>query len=182
MRERSFASECACSRVCACKCLYVAVGHISFLLFWIKINSMPSRDRDPGTPVCRCGERYLTELRGTRLLEKWADEVGIKWGWANSGKAMWYLRHRCHRIAFEEDHRVQNGSSSPGVSRWGLATSGTDRGAAQRLVCGDFYLRNAPPEYMEPAARGTQTAPPRQQQRRERKHRGCAREHRGDTR
>ena len=73
------------------KVLYVVVGLISFLFFWIKINSMPSRDREPGTPVCRCGERYLTELRGTRLLEKWADEVGVKWGWANSGKAMWYL-------------------------------------------------------------------------------------------
>ena len=37
-----------------------------------RASGMPSQFRTPGTPVCRCGDHFLTRLKGEGLLERWA--------------------------------------------------------------------------------------------------------------
>ncbi len=84
-------------------------------------------------PLCRCGERSLTDLRTAELRRRWSDAEGVKWSWVSSGRALWYLCEPCHHQAWPEDGRCNNRHSRPVAQR-------RDLGYATRLMAGNLSL------------------------------------------
>jgi len=97
-------------------------------------------------PICPgCGTE-LTELESPALRRTWKKDEGFKWSWHSPVQAYWHLRQDCHQAAWPVDKRVSNRWSRPGDAWWpSLASS-----RRCRLVVGDFYLTESPPELLRP--------------------------------
>ncbi len=93
-----------------------------------------------GPPRCCCGQRHCAELVTAKARATWAEEQGAKWDWHSDRQAYWYLCLPCHK-KFWNDGRSKSPWSQPGRAPWGFQVGGR-----ARLLSGDFYLTEAPPD------------------------------------
>ncbi len=94
----------------------------------------------PPCPGCGLG---LSRLHSQKLRESWAQEEGLKWGWYTQEQAYWKLCLPCHQEAWPGDLRRRGPYCLPLADYWKHLVGGR-----LRLLAGDFYLTQAPPEYL----------------------------------
>jgi hypothetical protein len=109
------------------------------------------------TPGCNTKSSQLSN----GLRSKWASGEGLKWTWRvqtvqkRENRVAWFrFCEICHRELWPDDHRVNNRYSRPALSHWEKASAG----GCLRLVAGDFYLTQPPPERASSSTR--ETSPP----------------------
>ena len=93
-------------------------------------------------PKClACGIQDATRLEGQHLMEIWAAQRGVAWDFRKvDGAPYWYLCLECHRREWPLDQRCANRHSKP----WSAVVFATT--PVRRLLVGDFYLTQPPPE------------------------------------
>ena len=96
-----------------------------------------------GPPMCPgCSFTSCTEL-SQELRKRWEESQGLKWHLLPSGtQAYWKLCLSCHRMAWPLDGRTSNRHSWPAEALIRRGRSKT------RLVAGDFYVLETPPEIL----------------------------------
>jgi hypothetical protein len=114
-------------------------------------------------PTCPLCGKFLADLRTQQLQQVWAAWEGVKWDFRDLQRgrtAYWRYCFECHTMQmWPGDGRRGNRHSSPTPTRWWRV----QRGSVARLVCGDLYLTEAPPEieHKDYPGRGRRRARPR---------------------
>ena len=100
-------------------------------------------------PRCACGAAR-TPLATAALRSSWEEVLGLKWSWVTPSAAYWHMCLGCHQARWPGDGRVRNRYCRPRSSDPRRRV-----GARARLVVGELYLTEPPPEL------GSATAPER---------------------
>ena len=111
-----------------------------------------------GPPLCPCGLRVVAPLRSLGIRERWAEEEGISWSWVSSstrgGASVAYFRFcaECHTKTWPDDRRPPNGNRWTRPARRLMPKFKSSLHGRQRLVTGDLYITESPPEYVSAEA------------------------------
>jgi hypothetical protein len=97
-------------------------------------------------PRCACGAAR-TPLATAALRSSWEDVLGLKWSWSTPSAAYWHMCLGCHQARWPGDGRVRNRYCRPRSSDPRRRV-----GARARLVVGELYLTEPPPELGSAAA------------------------------
>ena len=101
---------------------------------------MPGQPLRPG-----CNEKKVSRLRAQDMLIKWQADEGYKWDWVTPEQAYFKLCWSCHLVAWPLDMRSRNQHNKPGTYYWCK-----ELGGRSRLLAGDLYISEAPPELLAP--------------------------------
>ena len=91
-------------------------------------------------PRCVCGTT-LTDLRTNEERQRWASRLDDCWRYHSNGTAYWMFCLRCHLRRWPNDRRFNNRWSSPAAPWYHRQVNGV-----RRLIAGDFYITQPPPE------------------------------------
>jgi len=111
-----------------------------------------------GPPLCPCGLGVVAPSRSLGIRERWAEEEGISWSWVSSstrgGASVAYFRFcaQCHTKTWPDDRRHPNGNRCTRPARRLMPTFQSSLHGRQRLVTGDLYITESPPEYVSAEA------------------------------
>ena len=79
------------------------------------------------------------------MFIKWQADEGYKWDWVTPEQAYFKLCWSCHLVAWPLDMRSRNQHNKPGAYYWCK-----ELGGRSRLLAGDLYISEAPPELLAP--------------------------------
>ena len=94
-----------------------------------------------------CGRVKVSRLRTEGSLRVWAEDEGLKWQWRTPKQAYFRLCEACHTTVWPMDMRPGNRHNKPGAYFWKQT-----RGGRTRLLAGDLFITEAPPELLAPGA------------------------------
>ena len=88
------------------------------------------------------------------MRRTWRQEEGYKWDWVTPNQAYFTLCWSCHLVVWPLDMRSSNRHNKPGAYYWMKKLGGRTR-----LLAGDLYISEAPPELLAPRSAASVAAP-----------------------
>ena len=111
-----------------------------------------------GPPLCPCGLRAVAPLKSHGIRNRWAEEEGISRSRVTSSKrggasvAYFHFCEECHARIWPDDRRPPNGNRWTRPASRLLPTFQASLQGRRRLLTGDLYITESPPELLSAEA------------------------------